>query len=437
MEISYKRSMNDNYMVIGGGEIGKRDSYQTRMLLENQIQGLLPCKLQKVNGEELFYYGITGCQSLKNLFENRKFDRIELENLFISVFKIMENLDEYLLNRDYLLLQPSCIFRGKENKEYYFVWCPVSEADIEQEFRQLTEYILPKIDHTDKEAVTLGYGIYKESTESGMRMDILKEQVYVQKEESISHEWESGIQDEEEREQERQKILDDFYRDEDREEKQSAGKIGILVSTIIGAGIFWAVRNLRVMDSIYLWAVVIGSVLVLGGVIGGIYFWRYQHSEKAFDEKIEVKDDIQEKNFQTENFIKESEGETGSTALLQEKETSFAYLEELDQANPERYFLEKEITIIGKWKENVDIWLNIPTVSRLHAKIIRKGQKDVLVDINSRNGTILNNLWLNPEQEYDLQSDDIIIFAQKKFRYVYHNAQMNHAMACNKSRKDL
>lgn len=437
MEISYKRSMNDNYMVIGGGEIGKRDSYQTRMLLENQIQGLLPCKLQKVNGEELFYYGITGCQSLKNLFENRKFDRIELENLFISVFKIMENLDEYLLNRDYLLLQPSCIFRGKENKEYYFVWCPVSEADIEQEFRQLTEYILPKIDHTDKEAVTLGYGIYKESTESGMRMDILKEQVYVQKEESISHEWESGIQDEEEREQERQKILDDFYRDEDREEKQSAGKIGILVSTITGAGIFWVVRNLRVMDSIYLWAVVIGSVLVLGGVIGGIYFWRYQHSEKAFDEKIEVKDDIQEKNFQTENFIKESEGETGSTALLQEKETSFAYLEELDQANPERYFLEKEITIIGKWKENVDIWLNIPTVSRLHAKIIRKGQKDVLVDINSRNGTILNNLWLNPEQEYDLQSDDIIIFAQKKFRYVYHNAQMNHAMACNKSRKDL
>ena len=193
------------------------------------------------------------------------------------------------------------------------------------------------------------------------------------------------------------------------------------------------------MDSIYLWAVVIGSVLVLGGVIGGIYFWRYQHSkkEKAFDEKIEVKDDIQEKNFQTENFIKESEGETGSTALLQEKETSFAYLEELNQANPERYFLEKEITIIGKWKENVDIWLNIPTVSRLHAKIIRKGQKDVLVDINSRNGTILNNLWLNPEQEYDLQSDDIIIFAQKKFRYVYHNAQMSHALACNKSRKDL
>ena len=359
--------------------------------------------------------------------------------MFISVLKIMENLDEYLLNRDYLLLQPSCIFRGKENKEYYFVWCPVSEADIEQEFRQLTEYILPKIDHTDKEAVTLGYGIYKESTESGMRMDILKEQVYVQKEESVSHEWESGIQDEEEREQERQKILDDFYRDEDREERQSAGKIGILVSTIIGAGIFWAVRNLRVMDSVYLWAVVIGSVLVLGGVIEGIYFWRYQHSkkEKAFDENIEVKDDIQEKNFQTENFIKESEGETGSTALLQGKETSFAYLEELDQANPERYFLEKEITIIGKWKENVDIWLNIPTVSRLHAKIIRKGQKDVLVDINSRNGTILNNLWLNPEQEYDLKSDDIIIFAQKKFRYVYHNAQMSHALACNKSRKDL
>ena len=52
MDISYKRSMNDTYMVISGEEIRERDTYQTRILLENQVHGLLPCKIQKERPED-------------------------------------------------------------------------------------------------------------------------------------------------------------------------------------------------------------------------------------------------------------------------------------------------------------------------------------------------------------------------------------------------
>ena len=88
-----------------------------------------------------------------------------------------------LLNRDFLLLQPSCIFRNQGDNGYCFVWIPFAHGSIEMEFRQLTEYLLPKIDHTDKQAVTLGYGVYKESMESNLKMDFLKSHMNTQKEE--------------------------------------------------------------------------------------------------------------------------------------------------------------------------------------------------------------------------------------------------------------
>lgn len=86
MEIWYKRSMSENYMVIPGTELETGETYQIRILLENQVPGLLPCKIQKMNGDEFFYYEVTGCQSLQNLFEKRKFGYKELEELFLSVF---------------------------------------------------------------------------------------------------------------------------------------------------------------------------------------------------------------------------------------------------------------------------------------------------------------------------------------------------------------
>ena len=54
----------------------------------------------------------------------------------------------------------------------------------------------------------------------------------------------------------------------------------------------------------------------------------------------------------------------------------------------------------------------------MHGKIIRRKGKDYLIDLNSRNGTMLNEIWINPEEEYELKNGDILVFAQKKFRYV-------------------
>lgn len=129
----------------------------------------------------------------------------------MAVVRVMENLDEYLMNRDFLLLHPSYIYRNLDSGAYLFIWFPQGSRMADLEFQNLTEYILPRIDHQDEAAVTLGYGVYKESVESGLRTETLKTYIYTEIQEKKDEWRENPVYEEEtEKEKERQKILDDF-----------------------------------------------------------------------------------------------------------------------------------------------------------------------------------------------------------------------------------
>ena len=67
MEISYKRSRGVSYMVLHENQAQQGTGYQRQIFFENEIPGLLPCQVQRLNGEEYFYYNITGFQSIHNL----------------------------------------------------------------------------------------------------------------------------------------------------------------------------------------------------------------------------------------------------------------------------------------------------------------------------------------------------------------------------------
>ena len=95
MEITFKRNMSCNFAVLPL-ENPLKDNYQTHILLENQVSGLLPCKMQRINGKEYLYYEITGSQSLTNLYEKGKFDKNTLKELFLQIVATLERLDEYL-----------------------------------------------------------------------------------------------------------------------------------------------------------------------------------------------------------------------------------------------------------------------------------------------------------------------------------------------------
>jgi len=79
-----------------------------------------------------------------------------------------------------------------------------------------------------------------------------------------------------------------------------------------------------------------------------------------------------------------------------------------------KYFFDKEVLSIGRAKDN-DIVIENLSVSRNHARIRRADNKYILTDLNSANGTYVNNVRVN---KTDLCHDDIITIGKHTIHFI-------------------
>ena len=70
---------------------------------------------------------------------------------------------------------------------------------------------------------------------------------------------------------------------------------------------------------------------------------------------------------------------------------------------------------VGSLPEYMDFVMERDTVSRFHAKFIRRENEILLSDLNSTNGTKVNGRMLNVQEQVPLANGDRIIFADEEF----------------------
>ena len=112
MRAEYKRDMSHNYLILHGENPVDTSSYQVRMLTGNAVPSILKCRIQGLDGKFLFYYDITSRQSLASFYEQKKLKASDLKIIFGGFVKIMEEMMEFLLNADQLLLSPEYMYRN-------------------------------------------------------------------------------------------------------------------------------------------------------------------------------------------------------------------------------------------------------------------------------------------------------------------------------------
>ena len=175
MQISYRRDVHHNYLILSGDDQTDMTSYQIRMMMANEMDGLLSCKVHQMDQKMLFYYDITSKQPLQTLLEHQLIQKDTLELLLSQIAVVMETVREYLLSLDGLVLKPEMIYLDAERRRIWFCYYPGNQLPFQAQLRELSEYLLPKLEHKDRDAVMLGYIFYQKCVEETVTTDVFQE----------------------------------------------------------------------------------------------------------------------------------------------------------------------------------------------------------------------------------------------------------------------
>ena len=502
MYAEYKRDVSHNYLILREEEKVNTASYQVRMLTGNVIPSILKCRLQGLDGNLLFYYDITSRQSLASFYEQRKFHRKDLHMLFCGFIRVMEEMAEFLMNTDQLLLCPEYIFLDIEKREVKFCCLPDYHHPIQEQFRELTEYLLPRLDHEDSQAVSMGYGVYRKAMETGFQLEHIKEAIYQNREVTEKSNDRESTQNQEQKPPENNLDTMDNFGEKiqekadvshllktDVENKTSKRKKGkkkeesdfqkssnewtgalLCVSTAAVLIIFLILRYLGYLPGIPAEAIFGGAIILL--VLAAFLSWtaekKKQKKQMSAEWRQKVKrelddtyesssekrrterssedlyeaDSVQEKMpertgetgtnrlensqnvyretvQQNENYETEKTENYGETVVLSAGQTEGpASLVSREPGELATIYLDRDLMVIGKMENAADAVISLPTVSRIHAKIRKVDEEYYLSDLNSRNGTSVNGRLLKTGEEYKLQDEDQVEFAQARYIFL-------------------
>lgn len=459
MQIDYKRDLNHTYVILQEEKEPDTASYQIRMLLTNAIPGLLDCKIGKMDDKTLFYYEVTSRQSLQSVFEQRSIGAEVLRKLFEQLLDLLEELGQYLLVPDGLVLQPELVFADANLENFSFCYLPGKQGHtgcFQKQIRELMEYLLPKLDHQEQDAVVLGYGLYREISAEIFSVETIQALLYqTGKEKKETTEQEGKERSREENppvqmeemlweEREAEAAAENFF--VEAEEEKDAGSWKNIVEAVICIGFLGGVLALRWTQAETVWYLVLGGAAAVVGIVSlALELFSEYQNRKGLKQKDGTwnpqsdteqqgwrrdspveKEKTWEKNEEQKNrkmhSLMELEGQEedlfGKTELLTSPEDEGrAYLIPIDPIDLPLIPIERGSTLIGKLSAAADVILPYRTVSRLHAKLVSTEEGDYLLDLNSRNGTTVNGVPLMGETKRKLEDGDDISFAGKKYRY--------------------
>ena len=457
MRAEYKRDMNHNYLILYGEDEINTDSYQVRMLVGNVIPSLLKCRIQGMDGRFLVYFDITSKQALSVLYEEKKMGVEDLRLIFGGFVKAMEDAAEYLMNPGQFIISPEYIYTDIEKQEIYFCMMPGYEKDIKEQFQFLTEYILPKIDHQDQDAVILGYGVYKRAMEDSFHLEHIKEELYKtqgqqgtttnkpeqMKTESEQRQESEDFNPEEEGFWENEEINQEFVRDGEKSKRlslpQKTGVIVLAAILLCGIAAITLMGYLPYLET----GTILGIIIVLVAcVMLFVYVSKIKKKPGALRQGREEERDKPkgitgkvptDQTDQSQNTIKsvvkstnkpvvkssQLHADYGETVVLSEGAVSGpASLVSKEPGELATIYINEDLTVIGKLETACDAVISLPTVSRIHAKIRKKEDAYYLTDMNSRNGTAVNGRLLLPDEEYQLEPEDEVDFAQARYIFL-------------------
>lgn len=413
-EVSYQRNIAGSYMKI---PVSRINEFDERLILKKKLPGLIPVERCFMDGRGEYWYQITGKQSLDTYCRLQDVSVAFIEQVILSVCSEIEILEWNLLDINCLQLEPELVYISNQTQEVLFCVYPENTQDISLGFQQLMEYLLTRIDHKDEEMVRLGYGIYEKTLREGYNILDIREFIVQRRNERNPQIQDNSEMDGLEKATEGKRRSDkvakqDRIRNVDRTGKQE--EKGVLKKQVEEA---CPASETGVRD----WRNGLGKTQEIWAAMQETW----GHIRKLLKTPL-ILERTKKKELSQADFFYDTEEEEELEPVIEIHPTvcigqgnlreEGLLLYEGRDTYPD-YHIQKEVCTVGKDQAS-DLLLQKETVSRHHAKIRKMEDGYYIEDLNSTNGTYLNDELLSYKEPRLLHSSDLICFADVKYRFI-------------------
>ena len=137
----------------------------------------------------------------------------------------------------------------------------------------------------------------------------------------------------------------------------------------------------------------------------------------------DIKDDILNNIDNVKNRLLDDDFDSDDTVILNDK---IGYLVEHNKTYKKRIEIDKDEFSIGRFNEVVDYNIVNKTVGKIHSKIIKRGNKFYLIDLDSKNGTYINSSKLKPNIPCEIKDGSVIVFSNAKYTFEIIDSGMTY-----------
>ena len=426
LEFSYESIGASSYLIIKTGLREEILDYQVSMTGCNSIERLVQYDLKSINGYAYCYYNITSKLTLSFFLKRRQLLRNEFVKLLADMARTIVDSAGYLLSNSGFLLDSDYIFINPENLEIALVYVPVNiDGDTCKAFKDFILKLILQLADIDEN----GSDNFLQRILAFVKNDLFNFSDFLKLLDGMLF---SDEEVEAERRDRDEAPVAVTLEPKNAEVDKKTGYKGlkpviiVLLSQLaIAAAVLLGVKYIRLpggtsfVNCLALILIVLAvDIIILKNVSRGVKFninagtGNDPRDSRLTDVSASTGDlKIQEEKSE----LKVKPAVSSNTVLLGSIKKEFPVFKSRSNPGLEDIVVDKPDFIIGRLKEQVDFVSKSAAVGKIHAQIIKQNDAWLLKDLNSVNGTFVNDGRIASNVEYQLKDGDIIAFANCEY----------------------
>ena len=435
MEVTFERELNETWIILTGETEAREED--CRLLERTPCRHLLRLSRREEMEGIRYAFAISRGNSLARMFQLKPMSFSELRKLLLGISAAVEEAEDCLLQPDQLVLLPELIF-GMPDMDHLKLCChPAFRKDFFAQLRELIRYCLRKIDHGDTRGTETAYELFGICEQEYYRFEDLMAVIGT----AYAEEQEGSLPDPLEAtgsEALRRKEEEPFSSPEEPSGFRLPPWIWAVPAALLfllsaGAAALGVVVHRRA--GVWVWRPFAAALLLFcGAALCGWRGLRFLRGSIRRNREAPGGGGSGEKTAEQtagsagkrspfpgtepEEPLSPATEFLGETTLLTDTaDGELHQLVPLRSGRGEAALLRHFPFVIGKLAGEVDLKLDLPEISRVHARLERDPGGFRILDCRSTNGTWVNGVRLVPETPYPLQPGDELRFADVKYRF--------------------